>query len=140
MDPEAAKRLHPNDHRKLQQALLSALSRGPSEPTSHTIEYVNRSLRPRYPPPAGSLIFWLDCDSGALKTRLDKRVDEMVKRGLIRELDNFLCSAAESMVPDKEGLSTEEGMFPFKYEDNYFLSCAIQPICLISISCLIVLT
>ncbi|KAL5110896.1 tRNA dimethylallyltransferase [Taenia crassiceps] len=109
-NPEAAIRLHPNDTRKLQRALLIHLS---CEATSTLPSRIstNRSSCPRYPPP-DSLIFWLDCQSSVLKPRLDERVTKMMQRGLIRELDEFLVAASKSLLPNgpvanKDGTVTE---------------------------------
>lgn len=96
-NPEAAIRLHPNDTRKLQQALLIHLSCEANSALPPRIS-TNRSSCPRYPPP-NSLIFWLDCQSSVLKPRLDERVMKMMHRGLIRELDEFLVAAAKSLLP-----------------------------------------
>ncbi|KAM7538375.1 hypothetical protein Aperf_G00000075985 [Anoplocephala perfoliata] len=70
-DPESALRLHPNDTRKLQQALLINFSRDISSQSASPS--ANRSMRPRFPPP-DSLIFWLDADPAVLRPRLDERV------------------------------------------------------------------
>ncbi|KAL5970585.1 tRNA dimethylallyltransferase [Taenia solium] len=102
-NPEAAMRLHPNDTRKLQQALLIHLSceatNAPATSALLSRISTNRSSCPRYPPP-NSLIFWLDCESSVLKPRLDERVMKMMQRGLIRELDEFLVAAAKSLLPN----------------------------------------
>ncbi|EUB64389.1 tRNA dimethylallyltransferase [Echinococcus granulosus] len=102
-NPEAAMRLHPNDTRKLQQALLIHLSRETTNASTtgalSSRMSTNRSSCPRYPPP-DSLIFWLYCQPSVLKPSLDERVIKMVQRGLIRELDEFLVAAAKSLLPN----------------------------------------
>ncbi|VDL88840.1 unnamed protein product [Schistocephalus solidus] len=113
MDEAAARCLHPNDTRKLQQAILSRLATKKQLQTQSQLEMLrpelssplpapeistNRSYSPKYADPQ-SLIIWLDCDPDVLKPRLDQRIQEMVKRGLIAELDRFLCSAATSLIP-----------------------------------------
>ncbi|BHF64070.1 tRNA dimethylallyltransferase [Sparganum proliferum] len=113
LDESAARGLHPNDTRKLQQAILSRLAINKRPQTQNQLETVgpepsstapasnvstNRSYSPKYDDPQ-SLIIWLDCDPDVLKPRLDQRIHEMVERGLIAELDRFLCSAATSLLP-----------------------------------------
>lgn len=40
----------------------------------------------RYP---NSVVFWVQCDQNVLDERCNKRVDKMVERGLIHELEDF---------------------------------------------------
>ncbi|VDK83587.1 unnamed protein product, partial [Dibothriocephalus latus] len=113
LDKAAARRLHPNDTRKLQQAILSKLASSKILQTKNQLEpvspepslslpvpnvSVNRSYSPKYTEPQ-SLIIWLDCNPDVLKPRLDQRIGQMVERGLIAELDRFLSSAAVSLLP-----------------------------------------
>ncbi|CAL8072891.1 unnamed protein product [Calicophoron daubneyi] len=98
LDPDVAAALHPNNARKVRIALVRALSRqvanesptGRSTHTSrsHPSSSPNRPTHPRYP--GQTIIFWLDCRSDILHNQLDKRVDKMLKAGLINELDDFL--------------------------------------------------
>ncbi|VDD83909.1 unnamed protein product [Mesocestoides corti] len=111
LDPDAAMRLHPNDTRKLQQALLRAFSHDTgnnSEPAA-TTSIIKRSFSPRYPPP-DSVIIWLDCNPNVLGPRLDDRVSKMVEHGLIHELDDFLGTAARSLLPNVEDRCENESV------------------------------
>ncbi|VUZ50681.1 unnamed protein product [Hymenolepis diminuta] len=103
LDSESALHLHPNDTRKLQQAVLAHFAgkkADPASPKKASLSSSSRSECPRFPPP-DSLIFWLDADPEVLKSRLDERVSKMVSRGLVRELDDFLTMAARSLLPDQ---------------------------------------
>nr|CUU98607.1 hypothetical transcript [Hymenolepis microstoma] len=129
LDPESALRHHPNDTRKLQQAILAHLACmnvDAASPTNASILSSHRSECPRYPPPE-SLIFWLDADSEVLKPKLDERVSKMISRGLVRELDGFLTMAAksflsnQSVVNSDENVSQEEKKAVFQLANNGLL-------------------
>ncbi|XP_059469792.1 tRNA dimethylallyltransferase [Neocloeon triangulifer] len=91
VDPETALRLHPNDRRKVIRALevfkqegrpLSAVLR--EQKSADGSSPIGGPLRfPR------SIIFWLQWDQGILDEDLDKRVDEMLEKGLLNELLQF---------------------------------------------------
>jgi len=40
----------------------------------------------RYP---NSIVLWVQCDQDVLDKRCDRRVDKMVERGMIQELEDF---------------------------------------------------
>ncbi|VDN96521.1 unnamed protein product [Rodentolepis nana] len=112
LDPVSALRHHPNDTRKLQQAILTHFmckNIDSASPKKASISSSRRSEHPRYPPPE-SLIFWLDADSGVLKPKLDERVSEMVSRGLVRELDDFLTMAAKSFLPNQSAVNSDSSV------------------------------
>ncbi|KAF8563378.1 hypothetical protein P879_06688 [Paragonimus westermani] len=94
LNPQVASQLHPNNARKVRKALREALlssSKQSSMPTEDEVKFGhprNRSYHPRYP--GQTLILWVDCNLTVLDVRLDSRVDNMVRTGLIHELDLFL--------------------------------------------------
>ncbi|KAF5398199.1 tRNA dimethylallyltransferase [Paragonimus heterotremus] len=94
LNPQVASQLHPNNARKVRKALREVLlssSKQPSTSMRDEVEFGyprNRSYHPRYPDE--TLILWVDCDLAVLDARLDSRVDNMVRTGLIHELDLFL--------------------------------------------------
>ncbi|KAF7256772.1 hypothetical protein EG68_06371 [Paragonimus skrjabini miyazakii] len=94
LNPQIASQLHPNNERKVRKALREALlssSKQPSTSMGDDLKFGyprNRSYHPRYPD--DTLILWVDCDLAVLDARLDSRVDNMVRTGLIHELDLFL--------------------------------------------------
>ncbi|XP_065348951.1 tRNA dimethylallyltransferase isoform X2 [Cloeon dipterum] len=91
VDAETALRLHPNDRRKVLRALevfeqekrpLSEILR--EQQSEDGSSPIGGPLRfPR------SIIFWLQWDQGVLDEDLDKRVDEMIEKGLLQELLDF---------------------------------------------------
>lgn len=112
LDSESALRLHPNDTRKLQQAVLAHFAGkkvDAASPKKASISSSSRSECPRFPPPE-SLIFWLDADPEVLKSGLDERVSKMVSRGLVRELDDFLTMAARSLLPGQSIVNSDGSM------------------------------
>ncbi len=91
VDPESAERLHPSDKKRIIRAMEVYLE------TGHTITEHNiatQQLPPRYQP----LWFALtDQDRSALYQRIDRRVEGMLKMGLIEEIHNLL----QEGVPEK---------------------------------------
>ena len=90
VDPEAAERIHPNDEKRTVRALEVYLS------TGKTISQHNRetqALPNRYAPLTIGLNFE---DRARLWARIDKRVDEMMARGLESEVRALL----DAGVPD----------------------------------------
>lgn len=83
VDPETASRLHPSDSRKIRRALEIFDSTG--EKQSEIINKQN-SLDCRY----NCRIIWLDCERGVHDIRLRNRVNEMVERGLVDEIKQFV--------------------------------------------------
>ena len=91
VDPEAAARLHPNDHKRIVRALEVYRS------TGRTISEHNRETRalpPRYEALTLTLAFSRREDMWA---RIDQRVDEMMGSGLVAEVQGLLKDG----VPEK---------------------------------------
>lgn len=108
LDPEMAKSWHPNDRRKIQRSLEICLTRGrkaseiyrqqlqgtAGDRHADRIDGVVNAVEDndnaaRYDA-AGALrhdplIFWLSASDAPLKTRLNARVDQMVRNGLLEE-------------------------------------------------------
>ena len=85
VDPEAAGRLHPRDTKRIIRALEVYRE------TGMTISHHNREssrLPPRYEADFIGLGF---ADRAALKTRIDQRVDQMMKQGLLEEVQGLLA-------------------------------------------------
>ena len=91
VDPESAQRLHPSDQKRIIRAMEVYLE------TGETITEHNRKTQlipPRYNP------IWFaleDAERSALYRRIDMRVEEMLKRGLIEEIRALLAEG----VPEK---------------------------------------
>ena len=86
VDPEAAARLHPNDHKRIIRALEVYRSTGKTI-TQHNRE--TQAIPPRYDALTIGLAFQ---DRQAMWKRIDQRVDEMVAAGLEEEVRRLLTS------------------------------------------------
>lgn len=86
VDPEAAQRLHPNDHKRIIRALEVYRSTGKTI-TQHNRE--TQAVPPRYDALTIGLAFQ---DRQAMWRRIDQRVDEMVAAGLEDEVRRLLTS------------------------------------------------
>lgn len=86
VDPEAAQRLHPNDHKRIIRALEVYRSTGKTI-TQHNRE--TQAIPPRYNALTIGLTFQ---DRQAMWRRIDQRVDEMVAAGLEDEVRRLLTS------------------------------------------------
>ena len=86
VDPEAAQRLHPNDHKRIVRALEVYRSTG-KPITQHNRE--TQAIPPRYNALTIGLAFQ---DRQAMWRRIDQRVDEMVAAGLEDEVRRLLTS------------------------------------------------
>lgn len=86
VDPEAAQRLHPNDHKRIIRALEVYRSTGKTI-TQHNRE--TQAIPPRYDALTIGLAFQ---DRQAMWQRIDQRVDEMVAAGLEDEVRRLLTS------------------------------------------------
>lgn len=86
VDPEAAQRLHPNDHKRIVRALEVYRSTGKTI-TQHNRE--TQAIPPRYDALTIGLAFQ---DRQAMWRRIDQRVDEMVAAGLEGEVRRLLTS------------------------------------------------
>lgn len=93
VDPEAAKLYHPNDKRRLIRK-LQIIQRNNRSYTD-ILETVNRSDEGDKSSLGGplrfksSLVIWIDCERELLYKIMDERIDTMMERGLIKELEQF---------------------------------------------------
>ncbi|XP_017873785.1 PREDICTED: tRNA dimethylallyltransferase, mitochondrial isoform X2 [Drosophila arizonae] len=96
-DAGSANRIHPNNRRKIQRAIEVYQSTGKTL-TEKLLEQRkqpggNRLGGPlRYP---HTILLWLRCQQDVLNERLDKRVDNMLQQGLLKELREFHNSYAD---------------------------------------------
>ena len=85
VDPEAAARLHPNDEKRIIRALEVW------QATGRTLSQHDRESR-AVPPRYAALTIGLDfADRADLRARIDRRVDEMMERGLEEEVRGLLA-------------------------------------------------
>lgn len=91
IDASSANRIHPNNRRKIERAIEVYQSTGQTL-TAKLLEQRqqpggNRLGGPlRYP---HTILLWLRCQQDVLNERLDKRVDGMLREGLLKELRQF---------------------------------------------------
>ena len=86
LDPAAAERIHPNDEKRIVRALEVCLSTGMTL-SQHDAE--TRALPRRYTPLTVALRFG---ERPWMWERIDRRVDDMMARGLEREVRDLLAS------------------------------------------------
>jgi tRNA dimethylallyltransferase len=86
IDPEAAQRIHPNDEKRILRALEVWHTTGKTI-SQHDKE--SKAIPNRYTPLTIGLDF---ADRADLRTRIDLRVDEMMERGLVAEVQALLDS------------------------------------------------
>lgn len=82
VDPEAAAKIHPNDHRRVIRALEVFLSTG--TPISQLQR--NRNSNSKFK----VVYILLNRDRNELYNRIEKRVEQMIDAGLIEEVDSLL--------------------------------------------------
>lgn len=114
VDPEAAARLHPNDHKRIVRALEVYRSTGKTI-SEHNRE--TRALPPRYDALTIGLNFQ---DRADLWARIDARVDQMAADGLEREVRELLSSGlsprctAMQAIGYKEFVAAVEGTMTWR--------------------------
>lgn len=107
-DPVVANKFHPNDTRRIRRALEVFYTTGQRTSDLYEKQKVNGntnveensigSLDSRF----HTLVFWIWCDQPTLNTRLDDRVDLMIKNGLYDEIDEMYSIFKSN--PDQEDL------------------------------------
>ncbi|KAH7927719.1 tRNA isopentenyltransferase [Leucogyrophana mollusca] len=92
LDPEVASRWHWRDTRKVLRSLriIKDTGRRPSEIIN---EQSQTAMAPRY----RTLCFWLYAEPSVLNARLDARVDDMIKQGLLDEIRSLQKVASSSV-------------------------------------------
>ena len=91
VDPESAQRLHPSDQKRIIRAMEVYLETGKTI-TQHNLE--TQQIPPRYNPVWFALE---DADRATLYERIDFRVEEMLRQGLLEEIKALLAEG----VPEK---------------------------------------
>ncbi|XP_014248302.1 tRNA dimethylallyltransferase [Cimex lectularius] len=90
LDPEMANSLHPNNKRKIIRSLQVLAQQGRKfsdilqEQQNSGGSYLGGPLRFK-----DAIMLWIQCQEDVLNKRLDERVDDMVSRGLLKELVDF---------------------------------------------------
>lgn len=128
VDPRTAHILHPNDRRKVVRSLQVIQDRRRNY--SDILDEVNRSSGDnislggslRYQP---TCVMWLDClDMDELDEILDARVDQMIERNLLGELEQFHKNYNKQRVLSNQDSDYQKGIFQaigFKEFHNYLI-------------------
>ncbi|CAG2115462.1 unnamed protein product [Medioppia subpectinata] len=126
LDPITALEIHPKNKRKVIRSLQ--IYQQKKRPKSELISeqktmnggsQLGGPLRFK-----NSVILWMDCDNNVLNQRLDKRVDEMMERGLIEELLDFHHNYNKQRISQNLSADYSKGIFQsigFKEFHKYLL-------------------
>lgn len=128
VDPAAAHYYHPNDKRRIIRCLqiIQEKNRNFSDILSDINVSGNSDKSSlggplRYNP---TCILWLNCDNDLLTKILNERVDKMLARGLIAELENFHEDYNKSRISDGQKPNYDKGIFQtigFKEFHSYLM-------------------
>ena len=102
VDPITAAKLHPNDVKRVIRAL--EVYEQARAPMSQIIEQT-RPLAPRYP---DAILFGLTMDRESLYRRIEERVDEQIRAGLVEEVAGLLARGYDPNLPAIQGLGYKE--------------------------------
>jgi tRNA dimethylallyltransferase len=104
VDPGSAKRLHPNDKKRLIRAIEVYETTG-STLTSYGADFANNSgVEPPYDP----VMFGLTMPREILYDRINKRVDDMMRRGLLDEVRSIAQKDYDFRLPALQGLGYKQ--------------------------------
>lgn len=101
VDPETAARLHPNDVKRVIRALEVYEITG--EPMSRMHERPKKG--PNYP---DAELFGLEMDRNRLYARIEARVDEQIRQGLVQEVAGLVEKGHDENLPSMQGLGYKE--------------------------------
>ncbi|XP_063405996.1 tRNA dimethylallyltransferase-like isoform X2 [Mytilus trossulus] len=126
IDEKQGRRIHPRNKRKIIRALEVYQSHGVEMSKileSQKSETGEESLRGqlRYD---NTCIFWIQADKQVLDSRTDKRLGEMMDRGLLTELQDFHKHYNSSRIKDNNEVDYTHGIFQsigFKEFHDYLL-------------------
>ncbi|XP_071535710.1 tRNA dimethylallyltransferase isoform X2 [Panulirus ornatus] len=113
VDPDIAEQYHPNERRKIIRSLQVHEQTG----RCHSQILLEQQQQEGGSKLGGSLrfpntaILWVTCQQDILNQRLDARVDEMIKRGLLQELKDFHSSYNIKRLKDGEPPDYTKGIF-----------------------------
>ncbi len=97
-DPAAARRIDPRNTRRVIRAL---------EVHRKTPASVSR-LRDKKPPPFDTLVIGLTADRAALYRRIDSRVDDMIEKGLVEEVESLVRMGYDFGLPAMSGIGYKQ--------------------------------
>jgi len=109
-DPESAQRLHPSDQRRIIRAAEVFLETGKTI-TQHNLE--TQAIPPKYDP------LWIGLDfteRAELYARIDRRVEVMVRDGLIPEIEALLAEGVPANATSLQAIGYKEPMSALRGE------------------------
>ena len=109
-DPESAERLHPSDQRRIIRAAEVFLETGKTI-TQHNLE--TQAIPPKYDP------LWIGLDfteRAELYARIDRRVEIMVRDGLIPEIEALLAEGVPANATSLQAIGYKEPMSALRGE------------------------
>lgn len=115
VDPDSAHLYHPNDKRRIIRCLQ--IIQKERKNYSDLLKDLNKSSQGGRVSLGGPLRFdntcviWLDCDLNLLDRILDERVDQMLEKGLLAELENFHEDYNKKRCQSGERADYEKGIF-----------------------------
>ncbi|CAB4033204.1 tRNA dimethylallyltransferase, mitochondrial [Paramuricea clavata] len=120
VDSAMAKKLHPNDTRKIKRS-LQVYERSGITHSEHVAKQQSQEGSSEYSGPMrfnNVCVLWLQCEFETLDERLDARVDEMIEQGLVDELIEFHNSwksgCGNSKIENSEGIFQSIGFKEFR--------------------------
>nr|XP_027197124.1 tRNA dimethylallyltransferase-like isoform X2 [Dermatophagoides pteronyssinus] len=125
IDPESANTLHLHNRRKVIRCLQVYQQTG--RQMSQILKEQRSQNGSRHGGPLrfkNSIILWVDCDKQILEKRLDERVDQMIRQGLLNELSEFHRNYNSKRFDDDKKADYTEGIFQaigLKEFHNYLL-------------------
>ena len=102
VDPDSAARLHPNDEKRIVRALEVYQSTGKTI-TQHNLE--TQAIPPRYDALTLALAFERRED---MRSRIDRRVDQMMDQGLVAEVQGLLDSGVPAKCTAMQAIGYKE--------------------------------
>lgn len=101
IDPDAAGRIHPNDQRRIIRALeVYTLER---KPISEQVTQTGREVSPYK-----TVIFGINMERGLLYSRIEERVDDMIKQGFIKEVQSLCEDGYDDHTPGMQVLGYKQ--------------------------------
>ncbi len=101
LDPDAASRIHPNDHKRMIRSLEIITLTG--QPIAASYKRTTES-------PFAPIIIGLTMDRDILYARIDQRVDQMIDEGLVQEVESLLARGCTSKHTSMQAIGYKELM------------------------------
>jgi tRNA A37 N6-isopentenylltransferase MiaA len=134
LDPVTAYKLHPNNVRKIHRSLEIFVESGGRKVQSEINQETGGAKGMgglQYPVQA----VWLDCQQDVLDQRLDRRIDQMMQRGLLKEAEDMylrlwkrqtrMDAASSNSVKDQDATMEDAAASEWRYNNPIDPDCRI---------------